>query len=185
MGSYLGAVLLGYRQHRQALETAHDSKVHTPPASAHEVDYLSVPRLSTLAITAATALILLIALSSTYPSSVTEARQLILILSLLAVIFVVLRNASRGLSTVQVERARAYRAQRKRAYRAQRKRAPLGLEPRYDARLRLWVPTDDVGGGTILLVEPSIPLFDFGRRENLRRAFGDRWWKWCLPWVTV
>lgn len=141
----------------------------------YEVDYLSVPRLSTLAITAATALILLIALSSTYPSS--PARQHMLIQSLLAVVFVVLRNASRGLSTVQVERARAYHTQRK--------RAPLGLVPRYDARLRLWVPTDDTGGGTISLVEPNIPLFDFGRRENLRRAFGDRWWKWCFPWVSA
>lgn len=153
---YLGAILLGYRQHRTALETTHDPNVDTPRASEYELDYLSVPRLSTLAITAATALILLIALS---------------------MVFVVLRNASRGLSTVQVERARAYHNQTK--------RAPLGLVPRYDARLRLWVPTDDIGGGAISLVEPNIPLFDFGRRENLRRAFGDRWWKWCLPSMSV
>lgn len=93
------------------------------------------------------------------------------------VVFVVLRNASRGLSTVQVERARAYHNQTK--------RAPLGLVPRYDARLRVWVPTDYIGGGAISLVEPNIPLFDFGRRENLRRAFGDRWWKWCLPSMSV
>lgn len=73
-GSYLGAILLGYRQHRETLGTAHDSPVDTLRGSAYKVDYLSVPRLSTLAITAATALILLIALGSTYPSRAVSPR---------------------------------------------------------------------------------------------------------------
>ncbi|GAA5873153.1 hypothetical protein JCM3774_000066 [Rhodotorula dairenensis] len=156
---YAGAILLGYRQYQSQSDGEPDKgDAGVANSALQRLDSLSSPRLSTLAITGATTLILLIALS---------------------MVFVVIRNAARGLSTVQVERARAYHAQRK--------RAPLGLKPRYDARLRLWVPTGRVGytaSGAVLLVEPDIPLFDFGRRENLRRALGDRSWKWCLPWVS-
>ncbi|GAA5981181.1 hypothetical protein JCM10908_004010 [Rhodotorula pacifica] len=157
---YAGAVLLGYRQYQQAtgLESITgqtNETVNMLPAVARPRS-LSDPRLSTLAITGSAWLIFLIALS---------------------MVLVVVRNASRGLSTVQIERARTYHAQRN--------RAPLGLKPRYDARLRLWVTAPDGSDGTVVLVEPDIPLFDFGWRDNLRRAFGDRWWKWLLPWTST
>lgn len=94
-------------------------------------------------------------------------------------IVVVTRNAAKGLSTVQVERARSYRLQVK--------REPLGIKSRYDARLQLWIPAIDThdgkASGDILRVEPDFPLFDYGRAENMRRAFGNTWWKWLLPWL--
>lgn len=95
-------------------------------------------------------------------------------------IIVILRNAAKGLSTVQLERARIYRARQKRAAAGIRSLRP------HEARLRVYIPPKEessvIRTDTTLLVEPDIPLFDFGWRENLRRAFGFHAREWFNPW---
>lgn len=86
---------------------------------------------------------------------------------------VVVRHARDGVSSVQLERLKLWRAQDP-------------IEPVYDARIRLWVPLplDEVpAGGAVVLVEPDVPLFDLGAAENWRKVMGRKWWQWFQPWV--
>ncbi|GAA5972640.1 hypothetical protein JCM11641_002950 [Rhodosporidiobolus odoratus] len=124
---------------------------------------LAIPRLSTLVIVLFAALISAIAL---------------------AMLVTVIRNTTTGFSTVQLERTRRYR----------RQVAPTPAQSgqpenpaAYDARFRLWIPLsrdECPAGGSVVLVEPDAPLFDFGSRENWKSAMGERWWKWVVPWET-
>ncbi|BGP12456.1 Palmitoyltransferase swf1 [Rhodosporidiobolus nylandii] len=89
----------------------------------------------------------------------------------LAMLVAVVRNTRTGVSTVQLERTRRWRLQSGQA------------NPGYDARLRLWVPlSDSEEGGAVVLVEPNLPLFDFGAGENWRKLMGKEWWEWLTPW---
>ncbi|GAA5997278.1 uncharacterized protein JCM10292_000146 [Rhodotorula paludigena] len=160
---YAGALLLGYRQYQR---TAHkrpliipDVHVRTFQEGALTYAYdeplfprLAIPHLSTLFISFFAAFITVIAL---------------------VMLAVVVRHARDGVSSVQLERLKLWRAQDP-------------LEPVYDARIRLWVPLpiDEVpAGGAVVLVEPDVPLFDLGAAENWRKMMGRKWWQWFQPWV--
>lgn len=88
-----------------------------------------------------------------------------------AMIVTIVLNSRRGLSTVQVERVRRWKA-----------RSASSAQGGYDARIRLWVPLpreECKEGGLVLLVDPDVGLFDLGPRENWRRLMGaEKWWWW-------
>ncbi|GAA5922361.1 hypothetical protein JCM1841_003083 [Sporobolomyces salmonicolor] len=161
---YAGALVIGYLKYSDVSADrpflVPDSR--TPTFQQGGVTYayneplypsLAVPRLRTLMIVSAATFISLIGV---------------------AMIILIVLNARKGLSAVQVERTRRWRIQQR-----------LG-HTTYDARLRLWVPlTAKLGGteppGAIVLVNPDVPLFDLGPSENWKALMGDRWWKWFAP----
>ncbi|BGP44507.1 Putative E3 ubiquitin-protein ligase [Rhodotorula kratochvilovae] len=158
---YAGALLLGYRQYQRS---AHERPLLIPDTYtrtfrrgavtyAHDVPLypsLAVPCLSTLFVTFFAAFISVIAL---------------------VMLYVVTRNARRGLTSVQLERNKLHRSS-------------LAITAGYDARQRVFVPLPErEGGGAVVLVEPDVPLFDLGKEENWKRVMGERWWEWGMPWV--
>ncbi|KAK4050482.1 hypothetical protein OIO90_005065 [Microbotryomycetes sp. JL221] len=97
----------------------------------------------------------------------------------LAMIFIMVMNARKGLSTVQVERIKRWHAS-----------GSGSMKDEYDPRLRLWIPlphdesTDSESRqGTIMLVNPDTPLFDHGAHRNWHELMGGTSWvDWCIPW---
>lgn len=84
-----------------------------------------------------------------------------------------MRNARRGMTSVQGERIKLHSAT-----------STTGTGT-YDARTRLWVPLPGAGAGagTVVLIDPDVPLFDLGAEENSKRLMGSEWWQWAIPWV--
>ncbi|GAA5837160.1 hypothetical protein JCM9279_005603 [Rhodotorula babjevae] len=144
---YAGALLLGYRQYqRSAAERPHP----LGDGALREVDsleaalypHLVVPSISMLLVTFFASFISVIAL---------------------VMLYVVVRNARQGRTSVQGERIKLHRS------------------ATYDARLSLWVPLPE-GGGAVVLVEPDHDLFDLGADENWRTLMGETWLEWASPW---
>ncbi|TNY21652.1 Proteophosphoglycan ppg4 [Rhodotorula diobovata] len=161
---YSGALLLAYRQcQRTALERpllVPDTRVvtvrnHEGNTETREVPlypHLATPTLSMLFVTFFATLISIIAV---------------------VMLYVVMRNARRGMTSVQGERIKLHSAT-----------STTGTGT-YDARTRLWVPLPGAGAGagTVVLIDPDVPLFDLGAEENSKRLMGSEWWQWAIPWV--
>lgn len=171
---YAGALLLGYRQYqRSTAERPHllgDGTVRK--LDSHEAalyPHLVVPSISMLLVTFFASFISVIALVSASLSSSLPPDPLELVkdgqltCASAAVLYVVVRNARQGRTSVQGERIKLHRS------------------ATYDARLRLWVPLPE-GGGAVVLVEPDHDLFDLGPDENWTSLMGETWIEWASPW---
>ncbi|GAA6022563.1 hypothetical protein JCM11491_005600 [Sporobolomyces phaffii] len=169
---YAGALVRGYAQYpsvahdRAFLVDGHrvETLVRDGVTYAYDVPLypnLATPTLSTLAIVVFATLIVGIGI---------------------AMLVVVVLNARKGMSAVEVERARRHRL------------ASPGPPPSsrdYDARLRLWIPLPDDPGeantqrreaqGAVVLVEPGTALFDFGPERNWKNLMGQHWLEWFIP----
>ncbi|GAA5922668.1 uncharacterized protein JCM15063_003382 [Sporobolomyces koalae] len=161
---WAGAIILGYvkypaiSQDRPFLVSGHRTRTLVRDGITYAYDEslypkLAIPTLSTLAIVAFATLIVGIGF---------------------AMLVVITLNARKGVSTVQVERSKRFRAQH---------RASSNSAAKYDPRIRLWVPLleGDESPGAIVLVEPDTPLYDFGPMQNWRNLMGSRWWQWFDP----
>ena len=76
-------------------------------------------------------------------------------------------NVLRGVSTIEVERLRRWNSLKNRR----------GDEI-WDPRLRLWIPILDGEGGTVVVVDPTMRLFDRGWRDNVLEFVGSSWRAW-------
>lgn len=94
-------------------------------------------------------------------------------------IITISHNARRSISAVQLERIRRWKVQAVSGVLEESRNGRDAVER--DARLTLWVPfklEDESYSGAILRVEPSVPLFDFGPKQNWRLLMGDNWLEW-------
>ncbi|KAM0793358.1 hypothetical protein ACM66B_000813 [Microbotryomycetes sp. NB124-2] len=170
---YFGAVLLGYRLWRQLepepplLLPDTTTRTFTKNGITWAYDESVCPSLT---------------VPSFEPLMLVLAAFLIWTIGLAMIVAVVL-NARRGLSTVQVERIRRWRA-----FKADFKGSDV--QP-YDPRIHLWVPVDrndedddnNAVKGAVVVVDPDTPLFDFETRQNWNALMGGpNWVDWCIPW---
>lgn len=100
----------------------------------------------------------------------------ILLFVAVAMVVMTVRNACRGVGTIEVERMRRWRHLYK-------KSGDAALQ-RWDPRIRLYVPGEDGREGGVILVDPHVKLFDLGVSRNWQTLMGDHWWQWLLPWPT-
>lgn len=190
---YAGGLVLGYiryptfAQHRPFLVPGHRVETFVKNGITYAYDVsnwpsLATPTLSTLAIVAFATLIDAIGLGSTlYQFEIVSRTKLTHVLfSRLLVLLATYLNVRKGQLSVQVERARRYRRQQLESI------TSPSSSPKYDARLRLWIPLPETKeGGAIVLVEPDAPLFDFGTRENWRLLMGRNWWEWFSTFLSL
>lgn len=94
----------------------------------------------------------------------------------------ILLNLQTGTTSIQVERTRRWRA-----HVAKLAKKKDGEGEDWDPRLRLWIPLpleESERGGEVVRVDPGLPLFDMGTRENRRRLLGSTWRDWFGESVT-
>ncbi|MBW0541713.1 hypothetical protein O181_081428 [Austropuccinia psidii MF-1] len=99
---------------------------------------------------------------------VTSGTMIELVIIAMLVI-VIKNNILRGLSSIEIERARRWNKS----------------SSTWDPRLKLWVPDcKEKGKGKVVLLQPGIPIFDLGPRKNFEQIMGDRVWEWFVPWKS-
>ncbi|GAA5908329.1 uncharacterized protein JCM6883_004349 [Sporobolomyces salmoneus] len=163
---YAGAIVLGYLQYpsvsidRPFLVPGHRVKTLVRDGITYAYDESLYPRLAT----------------PTLSTLVLVAFATLIVGIGIGMLCMIILNARKGMSAVQVERTHRYRLQQR-----------SGISTSHDARLRLWIPfsetdtTEGVEGGAVVMVEPDTPLFDFGPMENWKRLMGQNWWDWFVP----
>ena len=91
-----------------------------------------------------------------------------------AMLVTVFLNVKSGATSIQVERRRRWNAHLR-----QKAKDGASTKEDWDPRLRLWIPSESSNsGGVISRVDPSLPLFDLGAKENRKRLLGDSWMDW-------
>ncbi|KAI8457718.1 DHHC palmitoyltransferase-domain-containing protein [Phakopsora pachyrhizi] len=145
---YIGAIILGYTYYSDILES--DSK--STSTRKNQDSIFGKPSLSALMILFFSIVIILVATS---------------------MVAITVRNVVfKGLSTVEIERARRF------------ERCGGRVIDGWDPRMKLWIPDGlGMGGGKVILIEPGTPIFDLGPYLNWKQLMGDRVFEWFVPFV--
>lgn len=157
MCRYTVALGIGYLEYSN-LKPERPPLFNVSPSIAQRIPSLITPRISTLLVVFFGLFVFFVAI---------------------AMIITIVHNARRSISAVQLERIRRWKIQ---AVSGVLEESSEDVERvARDARLRLWVPfksSDGRWSGAVLMVEPGIPLFDFGSGQNWRLLMGDSWLEW-------